>query len=77
MVVPAYLDGLGQAGMVSHLNMGMSPNRDPQMHHGLTQSMQEEDEQYDDEGAERDGEAEHGADVPGEIAASRTLYGKN
>ena len=79
LVVPAYLDGLGQAqhGMVSHLNMGMSPNRDPQMHHGLTQSMQEEDEQYDDEGAEHDGEAGRDADVPGEIADSRTLYGKN
>ncbi|KAL3152984.1 hypothetical protein ABBQ38_012012 [Trebouxia sp. C0009 RCD-2024] len=60
LIVPAYLDGLGhsQHGMVSHLNahMGMSPSRDPHMHHGLTQSLQEEEEQYDDDGAERDGE---------------------
>lgn len=76
LIVPAYLDGLGhsQHGMVSHLNahMGMSPSRDPHMHHGLTQSLQEEEEQYDDDGAERDGE-EGRDDMPGEIVDSQTL----
>lgn len=71
LVVPAYLDQ-AQHGMVSHLNahMGMSPSRDPHMHHGLTQSLQQEDdEQYDeDDRVERDGEAHRDADVPGEIA---------
>ena len=71
LVVPAYLDGLSQAqhGMVSHLNahLGMSPRGDPQMHHGLAHSLQqEEDDQYDDDGRERDGEEEQQGDVRGE-----------
>lgn len=78
MIVPAYLDGLGhsQHGMVSHLNahMGMSPSRDPHMHHGLTQSLQEEEEQYDDDGPEHDGEEGRDASVQGEIVDSSNLF---
>ena len=72
--MPAYLDA--QHGMVGHLNphMGMSPKGDSQMHHSLAQSLQQEEEdQYDDDGRERDGEEGGGLDVRGKNPKSTQL----
>lgn len=45
----------------------MSPKGEPQMHQSLAQSLQQGDEdQYDDDGCERDGEEGGGPDVRGE-----------
>ena len=55
--------------MVGHLNshMGMSPKGEPQMHHSLAQSLQQEEEdRYDDDGRECDGEEEGAPGVRGE-----------
>ena len=73
LVVPAYLDAMSQAqhGMTSHLNpqTGLSPSGNPQMHHGLQHSLQQEDdEQYDDDADEPSREEEEGTGEQGMLS---------
>ena len=67
LVVPAYMDAISQAqhvqhGMMSHLNphMGLNPNADPQLTHGLAHSLQQEEEEQYDEDDDNDRNSEEG-----------------